>query len=247
MNQIYKLVDQIYCINLISRPDRYANMKAFEKDSGLKINFFRPERDLSGGVFGCFKSHIYIILQAYKLGYNKVLVFEDDIIKTKSYDSINYNEIIQFINTNNSWEILQLSWFNVFNSLFVPKSSKYTNLSQGGTFLTSSYIINRKGMERILETYKNYLGIEPVDVYYKKIFNLTMWNIVPMPFDQNRYITNDNILFNKTIDKILMCINMKLNSVYNLSLFKYYNGCFIVYAIIVFLIIKNFFNKQLNH
>ena len=108
MNQINKELDQIYCINLISRPDRYIHMKNFELEIGTKINFYRPEYDPSGWEIGCFKSHIAIITQAYESGYNQVLVLEDDIKKTKSYNSIDYDEIIKFIQTNNSWDNIQL-------------------------------------------------------------------------------------------------------------------------------------------
>jgi len=236
MNQIYKLVDQIYCINLISRPDRYSHMKDFEKKSGIKINFYRPERDPSGGTIGCFKSHIAVISEAYNAGYNKILLFEDDIIKTKSYDSINYNEIKKFIQTNNSWEVIQLSWFDLVNSLFVPNTSSFTHLSQGGTVLASSYIINRKGMERILQTYKDYLGIEPVDEYYKKLFNSTMWNISPIPFDQDRTSQRNNVWVNEFIDSVLVWIHLKLDAVYNLSYYKYANGWILSYLIIGLLI-----------
>ena len=41
-------------------------------------------------------------------------------------------------------------------------------------------------MERILSTYNKYLGVEPIDSYYIKIFNLTAWNVSPIPFDQDK-------------------------------------------------------------
>lgn len=232
MNQIYKLVDQIYCINLISRPDRYQSMKKFESDIGAKINFFRPERDPSGGTIGCFKSHISVIKSAYDAGYNRILVLEDDIIKTKSYDLINYNEIIQFIQKNKSWEVIQLSWFDLINSLFVPNTSPYVHLSQGGTLLTSSYIINRQGMERILKTYKNYLGIDAVDEYYKKLFGSNMWNVSPVPFDQDRTSQRNNVWITEFIDSLIVWIQLKLDAVYNMSYYKYANGWIWTYLII---------------
>lgn len=241
MNKIYKELDQIYCINLISRPDRYDNMKKFELEEDIKINYYRPECDPSSGMIGCFKSHIAVITQAYNAGYSQVLVLEDDIIKTKSYDSINYNEIIQFIQTNKSWEIIQLSWFDLANPLFIRNSSSYKHLSQFGSVLASSYIINRKGMERILSTHKKYLGIIQIDEYYKIIFGSTMWNVSPIPFDQDRTIKNDNIWINKYIDSILIWLHLKLNIVYNLSYYKYTNGWILTYlilAIIVYLIFR---------
>jgi GR25 family glycosyltransferase involved in LPS biosynthesis len=252
MNQIYKLVDQIYCINLISRPDRYAHMKAFESEEKIKLNFFRPEKDICGGMIGCFKSHINVISQAYNAGYSQVLILEDDIIKTPSYNTINYTEIAKFIKKNKSWEFIQLSWCNPINSLFVPmgSSGEYSNLSQFTSYYASSYIINRKGMKRILETYTESLGYEHIDGFYDKIFKKTMWNVVPEPFDQDKSIVNDNVWFGQLFDKIIIWLDTNLNGAYNLTLFKYYNGCFILYVIIIFLIIKNkkyiinFFNKQ---
>ena len=44
MEPIYKLVDQIYCINLISRPDRYEQMKEFQTEENISINYYRPKK-----------------------------------------------------------------------------------------------------------------------------------------------------------------------------------------------------------
>jgi len=253
MEQVYKLVDQIYCINLISRPDRYARMRAFELEEKIKINFYRPKKDISGGIIGCFKSHINVISQAYNAGYNQVLILEDDIIKTPAYSNgmVDFNSVSKFIKENKSWEFIQLSWSAPVNSLFLPmvSSKESKNLSQFNSFFASSYIINRNGMKRILDNYKKYFGVEHVDGYYSEIFKKTMWNIVPMPFDQDRESPNDNNWFHPILDKILIFIHVNLNILYFSSLFKYYNGCFILYAIIIFLFYygKNFFNKQSSH
>lgn len=241
MEQVYKLVDQIYCINLISRPDRYASMKSFEAEENIKINFFRPQRDICGGMVGCFKSHLHVITQAYNLGYSQILVFEDDIIKTPAYSNgtINFNSIAKFMKENKSWEIIQFSWFDLNNSLFFPMGapSSSPNLSQFGSVLTSSYIINRAGMKKILSTYSSYLGIKPVDIYYSEIFNKTMWNVAPIPFDQDRESPNDNLWINQMIDRILIFIHLNFNIVYNLSQFKYLNGCYLLYFLVLLFLI----------
>jgi GR25 family glycosyltransferase involved in LPS biosynthesis len=247
MEQVYKLVDQIYCINLISRDDRYANMKAFESEEKIKINYFRPEKDICGGDIGCFKSHIHVISHAYKSGHSQVLVFEDDIIKTPAYKTIDYNSIAKFIRENKSWEIIQFSWFELANSLLFPMASpkESKNLSQFGSVLASSYIINRNGMKKILSTYKEHLGVQPVDNYYCEIFKKTMWNVVPSPFDQNRELPNDNIWFNKTIDNVLILISSKSNMIYRLSQFKFWNGCYII-LLLVLLVLFFFIFKYKN-
>jgi hypothetical protein len=242
MEPVYKLVDQIYCINLISRPDKFKKMKAFESEENIKINFYRPEKDICGGMIGCFKSHISVITQAYKSGYNQVLVLEDDIVKTPSYSNgiVDFNSIAKFIKENKSWEVIQLSWCNPINSLFVPmgNSGEYSNLSQFGSWYASSYIINRNGMKKILDTYNKDLINDQIDAFYLRLFKKTMWNVVPEPFDQDRSIPSDNVWFGQPFDKIIIWFDNNLNGAYNLTLFKYYNGCFVVYAIIIFLIMK---------
>jgi GR25 family glycosyltransferase involved in LPS biosynthesis len=217
-------------------------MKEFEKKENININYFRPERDQSGGMIGCFKSHITVITDAYKAGYKEIIVFEDDIIRTKSYDNINYTEIEDLIKTNNTWEIIQLSSFDVLSSLLTPMNSKYKHISQYSSVLASSYIINRRGMEKILRTYKEYFGLMQIDEYYKIIFKSTMWNVVPILFDQDRSIENNNIWFSKSIDKILLYIHTKTNIIYYLSVYKYSNGWILSYLIIgliIYLIFKN--------
>jgi len=247
MEQVYKLLDQIYCINLISRPDRYAKMKEFELEEKIKINFFRTEKDICSGAIGCFKSHISVISQAYNAGYNQVLVLEDDLIKTSAYSNniIDFTLIAKFITENKSWEIIQFSWASPVNALFLPmRSSKESkNLSQFGSLLASSYIINRSGMKRILDSYKNYLGFDAVDGYYAEIFKKTMWNVAPMPFYQDRESPNDNVWFHPILDKISIIFDTTFNAGYNLSVLKYYNFCIIFYVILIFLILKKIFNK----
>jgi GR25 family glycosyltransferase involved in LPS biosynthesis len=220
MEQIYKLVDEIYCINLISRPDRYKIMKDFEKEENIKLNFFRPERHPECGRIGCFTSHITIIKSAYDSGKNLILIFEDDIIKKN----------------NQNWEMLQFGSFNPINSLLVPMNTKYKNISQYSSMLASSYIINRKGMKKILDTYKEYINTEQIDGFYQIIFNKTMYNIIPIIFDQDRTLENNNIWVHPQIDKIGMYIHVKTNIVYNLTLFKYYNGFIISYLLIILIV-----------
>jgi len=235
MENIYKLVDEIYCINLVSRNDRYLHMKKFEQEQNIKLNFYRPAKHQDGGMAGCFTSHISIIKNAYYSNKKIILIFEDDIIKMNSDDKINYNEIIEFIKTNNKWELINLGWFNLFNSLFIPMN-KSKNISQFGSVYASSYIINRAGMKRILDTYEDYIYKYQVDLYYQEIFKDTMYNIIPIIFDQDRNYINDNIWSIKIIDDFLIFITRNTNIVYNLSLFKYYNCCIIIYLIILYIL-----------
>ena len=59
-------------------------------------------------LIGCFKSHINIISQVYNTGYNQVLVLENDIVKTPSYNNgiVDYDYIVKFIKENKLWDYI---------------------------------------------------------------------------------------------------------------------------------------------
>ena len=132
--------------------------------------------------------------------------------------------------------MLQLGSNNPINSLLVPMNGKYKNISQYGSLMAASYIINRKGMKKILDTYKEYINTEHVDSFYVKIFDKTMYNIIPVIFDQDFSLDRNNIWFNKYIDKDTMMLNTGRGICYNLSLFKYYRGFIISYLFLILII-----------
>ena len=210
-------------------------MKKFESESEIEINYYRPKPDPLGGCIGCFKSHIAVITSAYDAGCNQVLVFEDDIKKTDSYNSLDYDEIQKFMQTDASWEMIQLSWFDIVHSLLVPHVTPWKHLSQAGTVLASSYIIHRRGMEKILRTYKDYLGKVHIDAYYQQIMQKTMWNISPIPFDQDRTSPNDNVWVSHMFDSVVIWLDSKVNGVYFLSYYKYVNACIFAYLLLAIL------------
>ena len=90
-------VDCIYVINLGSRPEKWARVNALLKSSGLTPNRFsavigknlsaRIKTSLAGhypvrltdGEYGCLLSHVSVIKDAYKRGYHRIWICEDDI------------------------------------------------------------------------------------------------------------------------------------------------------------------------
>lgn len=85
-----KHFDKIYYINLDRRQDRRRDCEA----QLLKYNII-AERVTAydtasmgiSGAIGCHKSHIKVLKDAYKKGYNKILLLEDDIVFTKEFDN----------------------------------------------------------------------------------------------------------------------------------------------------------------
>lgn len=85
-----KYFDKIYYINLDRRQDR---RKACEEQlakyniTAERVTAFDTASLGISGAIGCHKSHVEVLKDAYKNGYNKILLLEDDIVFTKDFDN----------------------------------------------------------------------------------------------------------------------------------------------------------------
>lgn len=244
MNKIYNFVDEIYCINLVSRLDRYQIMKQFEKNENIKLTFYRPEKDPRGGRIGCFISHINVIKMAYDKGHKNILIFEDDIIITPSYNTVDYDEIVEFIKTN-KWDILNLSPCFLDINVFY-NHNEYKNIASGPAFFGSSYILNRKSMKDILDNYHKYIQDYQIDSFYNKYLSKKYYNVIPGIFDQDMSLGHDNLWKTPLLDQLAISLMINTNIIYNLSLIKYYNKYLQIFTIFLFLLLFLYrFNKKL--
>ena len=244
MDSIYKLLDKIYCINLISRPDRYESMKKFEAEEGIKIQYYRPKKNNISGRIGCFTSHIKCIQNAFNLNYSMIMIFEDDVVKTKFYNEIDWKQIKQFIEDNKSWEIIKFS--STTSPLDIIKPNEYNYIYKGPTLLGTAYILNRKGIIKIMQTFGSYLQSMHLDEYYYYLFSKTTFNIIPIPFDQKWDMGSDNTwdwtLTRKNQEYIRNILNYDV--LYYLSLIKFYN---IIIIILIFIILIICISKRYKY
>jgi GR25 family glycosyltransferase involved in LPS biosynthesis len=87
-----KTFDKIYCINLVSRPDRKAHVELQFKKAGIEVEFIEAieaksdNEQFTDGMVGCFKSHRSIYESAIASGYESILIFEDDIQFTSGFE-----------------------------------------------------------------------------------------------------------------------------------------------------------------
>ena len=80
MNNPFDFFEEMYCVNLDERTDRWEHaQKEFEK-AGIKdrVQRFSAIRDDDGRV-GIIKSNLGVVKLAKKKGLKNVLVFEDDV------------------------------------------------------------------------------------------------------------------------------------------------------------------------
>ena len=73
-----------------------------------------------------FKHHIKILKDAYSNDLDNILIFEDDIVDTESFNKENIRLSIDFMKNNEDWDILYLGYecvsyqnkYNTINTIF---------------------------------------------------------------------------------------------------------------------------------
>lgn len=124
-----------------------------KKDTIEDVSFTCDYNDLTKGEIGCTLSHLVAIKKAYDNGDEYALVVEDDVqFNLLTIIDTSIKEIITQAPTD--WEILKLCCIR--NSINEPtvtyKNMKYhvENIVEYNTWGTQAYIINKKGMRKIL-------------------------------------------------------------------------------------------------
>jgi glycosyl transferase family 25 len=107
--EIWDGFDEIVCINLNERQDRYEKVKSVFDSFGIPVKFHRVDKHPNGGVEGCYTSHIQVITSAYERGLQNILIFEDDVVPGKG---LNARKIIECENLMKvpGVQIVYLGW-----------------------------------------------------------------------------------------------------------------------------------------
>jgi GR25 family glycosyltransferase involved in LPS biosynthesis len=171
-------LNRIVCINLKERKDKYSNVKKVFDKLKINVEFYFAEKHPTSGRVGCFESHINVIKQSYNNNDKIILIFEDDVINTPSYNENNIQFVIDFMKKNEWCEYFQLGYsilpHEMYSYLKSNRLSNETNNSiiqyNGNT--AHAYILNRSGMKRILQNWEDnvYNKKLDLDIYYKDIF-----------------------------------------------------------------------------
>jgi GR25 family glycosyltransferase involved in LPS biosynthesis len=124
------------------------------------IKFINEFKELSLSEIGCTLSHLLAIKTAYDNGEEIACIMEDDVyMNLLNVQDESLDDFVKEINNNLDWEILKL-YHQISNNLsknFIKIKDYILHLHQKGkyTYSTVSYIINRKGMEKILSNMGN--------------------------------------------------------------------------------------------
>lgn len=243
-NNIYTYFDDIICINLETRLDRREYVSNIFNKLSIPVRFYNVQKNSKGSIYGCFESHINIIKEAYYNNKNKILIFEDDIIPTKSYNIDNIQNAITFMK-NNYWDIFYFGYFpfnnfpyirnNIINKSFINATKISSNIVKYNPYATHAYCLNRIGMKIILNNYQDIIiqNIH-IDAYYADYLKLQSYCYTPILFEQHFCIGSDNALKNF---QNFSCIIEKTKINWYISLFKYYKNIIYLWLIIIIIFI----------
>lgn len=223
----YNFFNDIVCINLEHREDRKRiSQNIFEK---LNVNcrFHTVKKHPNGGMYGCFESHIQVIQDAYNKNLDNILIFEDDIKLTPSYTTSQVEMCIDFMENNKEWDIFFLGYIPCNTNRGSMKdllNAKFINshIIQYRPFATHSYCLSRKGMQKILNNYKDHIGHIHLDQYYVNL-KLDSYCTVPMLYDQYFCLETDNQPFDsfEAFIRRFQCQAEIYNLLYRPTLLKY--------------------------
>lgn len=160
MDYDWSKFDEIYCINLVEREDRYDQAKLLFDSLHIPVTFRRVHKHKNGEQ-GCFESHRDIIKKAYDKGHERILILEDDIVTGKSLTPENMSIVNNFLNTINDWEIFYLGMAPMIMKHKTEKIQK--DIYRVHALNAHAYVVSRKFMKRFKDA--EYLNI-PVDMVY---------------------------------------------------------------------------------
>lgn len=183
--------DQVFCINLKTRPDRLVLIKQELQKVGLStVRFHQPDKDPRGGKQGVYLSHQHIATTALSENLSYVCIFEDDVkFLPHRLTAISQREMELFLMECSEWDVLYLG----HNPLTVQPTTR-KGIIRCHSFATHAYILSQAGMKKLVETEYNGTAI---DVLYQQQFKCYALekDIAHQPPDQRSDVDEHSLLF----------------------------------------------------
>jgi len=150
-----------------------------------------------------------IIKTAYELGYNNILLFEDDITFLNDIEEI-YNQLEIFYNDKDQYNIYMFDYLQMESIIF----------------LSSGLYLDRKGMEYMIYCIENY-GL-PVDGYFTLLNGYETFTIFFYDTSVNIYIPENIGQIKLGLSPLHVCLQRNMNYLtgideINIELYNKYN------------------------
>lgn len=201
---MWDFFDKIYCINLRIRKDRYSQSKQVFDRLKIPVEYFFAEKHLNGGEQGCFESHVSICKKAVKQNFDRIIIFEDDIIETSECTQKNISHIIRVLKNLKNWDIFYLGCFPMIHHQTF--ATKHRDIYHSRALGTHAYILNKSFINTVSQWKWDGLAY---DAYTSKNYH---YCYMPRLFDQ-RAVSSDiprgfNIInYSPFLKKIILDLN----------------------------------------
>jgi hypothetical protein len=166
MNTIHTFFDKIFCINLERRVDRLDHVLTEFAKHSLQVEIV-PAVDgnlieagaISAARLGCLRSHRMVLENCVRLGLDRVLIFEDDILLVDDFGQRFSRWCVEI---PNDWEMLYVGWLNWLPIRYDPVSANLGRVYDVGT----AHALGLRG--GILNKLIEIISLEqlPLDFYY---------------------------------------------------------------------------------
>jgi len=241
---LYKsLFDGIICITLADAKDRHEHMRHIIEQTQIPVEFYYAKRHPLGGRVGCFDSHVAVTKLAYERGYKNVLILEDDLLPTASYDPRIIAKAMEVTQPDKDpdWEMIQFGYWpmrdvdDIFGILFYltsPEVSPYVVRYQA--LACVAYALSRKAMKKIVEQAPSILATATpktaphYDIWLQSIIaKCHAYCTIPQMFDQKWCMPTYNSA-ESTLEQVIFRPNQCLfewsQLCHTLSLVRYYRN-----------------------
>lgn len=198
---MFSFFEKIYCINLISRTDRWNNCQNQFSKFGIydvqrfdAVKYNHPKLSAkANGRMGCLLSHYKIIKEAKLKNYSNILVLEDDFIFLKEPDEFNTKLKKSLDELPADWDIFYLGCYFVKGYDYEPAEKFSDNLVKVNTgFCTHSIAYSSKGMDKILKNFK--INSESDILYFAEEYDSIDWYFVKELQHENNCFASNELL-----------------------------------------------------
>lgn len=163
LNEFY---DEIYCVNLDRRTDRWEDAQKEFAKYDIKVKRFSAvdgktlpmtaQQIINPNEMGCLKSHVAILAETVRKNYDRVLVFEDDI-EFRNDPNVRTKQLADYL--PEKWEMLYYGGNHVRPLIKDGSLWRATR-----TFTTSAYAITRDYAGQVVRSIKP--NTRQIDVVY---------------------------------------------------------------------------------
>lgn len=210
----------VYCINLIERTDRKEHVINEFNKIGIdisKVIFPNFNRDIRGGKYGCYDSHVKIWNEFYhNSNENYCLIFEDDFISSDdSADLLKKSNLFMKNNHNNVDFLFLHNLFIKSNERININSINNIYFSKGFGLLAHAYFISRHYIDLLIKQY-NYIWMEPNGFDIDFTINCNRKNCL---YSNKCYFTNQK-MFTQILNPSNNCETL-IDILYRLPIIQY--------------------------